>query len=149
MEPQRGLCAALKSVVIDRPPDIVLLDLNLPGIDGLASIPYFKNVVPNAKIVILTQSDRESDIIKAIMNGANGYLLKSSTMNQIADGILEVAAGGSPIDAGVASFILETLKLRLPANGPEDLLTKREVEILELLARGIPRRSSPKSLASG
>ncbi len=130
-------------------PDIILLDLNLPGIDGLASISFFKNVAPDAKIVILTQSDREADVLKAIMNGANGYLLKSSTVNQIASGIREVAAGGSPIDAGVASFILETLRSRLPANGPEDVLTKREVEILELLAKGDSKKIIAEELGIG
>ncbi len=130
-------------------PDIVLLDLNLPGINGLESIPYFKGIAPQARIVILTQSDRESDVLRAIMQGANGYLLKSSTVRQITEGIREVAAGGAPLDSGVASFILKTLKTKLPASGPETVLTNREIEILELLSKGHSKKMIAEELGIG
>ncbi|MDP4878736.1 MAG: response regulator transcription factor, partial [Opitutales bacterium] len=68
-------------------PDVVLLDLRLPGMGGLEALPYFIESIPNAKVIILTQSDKEEDVLKAISLGAAGYLLKSSTINEIKDGI--------------------------------------------------------------
>ncbi len=64
-------------------PDIILLDLNLPGINGLDSIPFFRAATEDARIIILTQSDKEADVLRAITLGASGYLLKSSTVRQI------------------------------------------------------------------
>lgn len=60
-------------------PDVILLDLNLPGISGLEALPYFRTCLPDAKVIILTQSDCETDVLAAISAGAAGYLLKSET----------------------------------------------------------------------
>ncbi|WP_372796614.1 response regulator transcription factor, partial [Pontiella sp.] len=78
-------------------PDLVLLDLRLPGMDGLDSLPYFLRALPDAKVMILTQSDDESDVLRAIAHGAAGYLLKSSRLDQITDGIRTIMDGGAPI----------------------------------------------------
>nr|WP_246044445.1 response regulator transcription factor [Pontiella sulfatireligans] len=71
-------------------PDLVLLDLRLPGMDGLDSLPCFKSTLPDAKVMILTQSDDEADVLRAISRGASGYLLKSSTLDQITEGIRSI-----------------------------------------------------------
>jgi DNA-binding NarL/FixJ family response regulator len=86
-------------------PDLVLLDLRLPGMDGLEALPQFLAVAPQAKIMILTQSDHEADVLRAIALGASGYLLKSSTVTTITEGIRSVMNGGASLDAGVARFI--------------------------------------------
>lgn len=117
-------------------PDIILLDLNLPGMGGLESIPYFSTEIPEAKIIILTQSDLEDDILKAITLGASGYLLKSSTVRQLTEGIRTVMSGGASLDSRLAKFILKTLKTKLSKNEFEQLLTERELEVLSLLAEG-------------
>ena len=76
-------------------PDIILLDLRLPGMSGLEALPYFREYSPESKIIIITQSDSEEDVLRAISLGASGYLLKSATLHEIADGIRSVMAGGA------------------------------------------------------
>ena len=117
-------------------PDIILLDLHLPGVGGLDAIPHFSTEMPDAKIIILTQSDREDDVLKAIMLGASGYLLKSSTVKQLTEGIRTVMEGGASLDTKLAKFVLKTLKTKLPPSAIEQLLTHRELAVLSLLAEG-------------
>jgi DNA-binding NarL/FixJ family response regulator len=130
----------LKDAKSDETPDVILLDLNLPGMNGLDAIPLFNSAVPTAKIIILTQSDREADVLKAITRGASGYLLKSATLKQITEGIRNVNSGGASLDANVAQFILKTLKTKLPKAHTEQLLTEREMEVLTLLAEGYVKK---------
>jgi two-component system nitrate/nitrite response regulator NarL len=115
--------------------DIILLDLSLPGMHGLDAIPLFIKAFPSARIIVLTQSDREGDVLKAIALGAAGYLLKGSSIEEIAEGIRTVSAGGGLIDAGLAGCILDTLRTNLPIAGTSPL-TPRETEILSLVADG-------------
>ncbi len=121
-------------------PDLILLDLRLPGMDGLEALPHFLAEAPDAKIMILIQSDGEADVLHAISLGASGYLLKSSTVSTIVEGIRTVMNGGASLDAGVARFILNTLKTRLPRGGAETLLTSRQREILTLLGEGLLKK---------
>jgi DNA-binding NarL/FixJ family response regulator len=121
-------------------PDLVLLDLRLPGMDGIEALPQFLSVAPDTKIIILTQSDNEADVLRAISLGASGYLLKSSTVTAIIDGIRSVMNGGASLDAGVARFILNTLKTRLPTESAGGLLTDRQREILTLLGEGLLKK---------
>ncbi len=134
---------ALRSLA-DRPetgrPDIVLLDLRLPGMDGLEALSRFLAAAPGTRVMILTQSDNEADVLRAISLGACGYLLKSSTVDTITDGIRTVMNGGASLDAGVARFILATLKARLPRSDAEGLLTERQREILGLLGEGLLKK---------
>lgn len=121
-------------------PDLILLDLRLPGMDGLEALPQFLAAAPAAKIMILTQSDDEADVLRAISLGASGYLLKSSTLNMIIDGIRTVMNGGASLDAGVARFIINTMKNWLPKDSTEGLLTDRQMEILNLLGEGLVKK---------
>jgi DNA-binding NarL/FixJ family response regulator len=127
-------------------PDLILLDLRLPGMGGLESMPHFRSSLPDAKIVILTQSDNETDVLRAISQGANGYLLKSATVTKITEGIRTVMAGGAPLDAGIARFIMNTLKAHLPKDQMENVLTRRELEILALLGEGLLKKEIAKRL---
>jgi DNA-binding NarL/FixJ family response regulator len=126
---------------LDEPrPDLILLDLRLPGMDGLAALPHFLTAAPLAKITILTQSDNEADVLRAITLGASGYLLKSSTVTAITDGIRTVMNGGALLDAGVARFILRTLPTLSPRGGGGNPLTERQTEILSLLGEGLLKK---------
>jgi DNA-binding NarL/FixJ family response regulator len=130
--------------------DVILLDLNLPGLNGLDALPLLVQAAPEAKVIILTQSDKESDVLRAITLGAAGYLLKSGSRRQITEGIRLVMAGGATLDAGVARFILKTVQTRLPQQqqaAKEALLSKREMEILSLLAEGLVQKEIALKLA--
>jgi len=130
-------------------PDVILLDLRLPGMDGLDAIPFFREDIPDARIIVLTQSDREADVLRAIRLGAAGYLLKSSRVKQITEGIRTVMEGGASLDAGVARFILRTLQGRLPEREVERPLSEREMEILTLLAQGLVKKEIADRLGIG
>ncbi|MFT6793006.1 MAG: two-component system nitrate/nitrite response regulator NarL [Rubritalea sp.] len=121
-------------------PNVILLDLNLPGMSGLEALPHFDRELPSAKVIVLTQSDSEEDVLKAIMLGASGYLLKSSTVKQLTESVRTVMKGGASIDPLVAQFILDTLKNRLPQKDFSQLLTDREMEVLLLLADGLVKK---------
>lgn len=143
--------AALRSVQGNQPelPDVVLLDLRLPGMGGLEAIPYFIESVPQAKVVILTQSDKEADVLKAISLGAAGYLLKSATIAEIKDGIRLVAEGYATLDPSVAKFVLNTLKTRLPKEQLVAALSEREREVLVLLSEGLVKKEICEQLGIG
>jgi two-component system nitrate/nitrite response regulator NarL len=121
-------------------PDLILLDLNLPGLSGLEALPHFKQTIPDTEIIILTQSDKPADIVKAISLGARGYLLKSATAKQIREAITTVMDGGAPLDPSIARFILNTLKTQLPKVALGCVLSEREMEILTLLAEGLVKK---------
>jgi DNA-binding NarL/FixJ family response regulator len=127
-------------------PDLLLLDLNLPGMSGLDAMPWFKQQIPDARIIALTQSNKEPDILRAIQQGAAGYLLKSATMDQLIQGIRTVAGGGAIIDPSLAQFILNTLQTNMPQPNPETSLSKRELEILNLLADGLGQKEIASQL---
>lgn len=127
-------------------PDVILLDLNLPGMSGLEAIPYFRTSIPDSKIIVLTQSDKEADILCAITQGASGYLLKSATLKQITEGIRTVNSGGASLDSAIAKFILSTLQTKLPEVEVENLLTERELETLSLLADGLLKKEIAEQL---
>ncbi|MFC7338728.1 response regulator [Haloferula chungangensis] len=130
-------------------PDIVLLDLNLPGMSGLEAIPYLRKEAPEARILILSQSDREADVLRAISEGAAGYLLKSSTVKQIKNGIRTVMEGKSLLDQGVANFMVNAIRNKSSELILEKPLTEREMEILTLLGEGLVKKEIGNRLGIG
>ncbi len=133
----------------NRAPQIILLDLRLPGMKGLEAIPYIQSYTPKSKIIVLTQSDNEEDVLTAIGKGAAGYLLKSASITEITEGIRTVASGGASLDPSVAKFILQSLKTRLPAQANCIELSKREQEILALLGEGLVKKEIADKLDIG
>ncbi|MGJ8641626.1 MAG: response regulator [Opitutaceae bacterium] len=127
-------------------PEVILLDLRLPGMNGLESIPYFKDRLPEVKIVILSQSDAEADVVRAISLGASGYLLKSSTVPEVTKAIREVMQGGATLDPTVASYIVKSLRERPMPLSSKKLLSDRESQVLELLADGLQKREIAEQL---
>ncbi len=129
--------------------DIILLDLNLPGMSGLEAIPWFKKYIPKCEILVLTQSDKEEDILAAITAGASGYLLKSATIKRIKESIETVVDGGASLDPNVALYILKKLKAAPTIDKPQKALSERELEILLLLGEGLVKKEIASKLEIG
>lgn len=119
-------------------PDLVLLDLTMPGMDGLTALPHIREASPEAEVVVLTASGTEENLLAAIRAGAAGYLLKSEPPERIADFLRGVANGEAALSGSVARSLLERVRVggRLGGGVPNDIggrLSAREVEVLLLL----------------
>jgi len=121
------------------PPRIMLLDVGLPGIDGISAIPKLRERAPEAAIVILTVFDDEEKIVRAICAGASGYLLKATAPEEIHRALREVLAGGAPMNGRVAKRVLEMFS-RLAPKQNDYRLTEREQQILELMVGGFIKK---------
>lgn len=120
-----------QSVVLD----VVLLDLGLPGMQGVEGIGIIRKKFPGAKILVLTVFDHKPVVLQALAAGADGYLLKTDGIETILRGIAEALAGGAPLNSHIARMILSTFNTVKPGKADIDL-TDREREILALLAKG-------------
>jgi len=130
----------LKAMPAGTTPDLILLDLRLPGMSGLEALPYFRVALPKAPIIVLTQSDHETDVLAAISRGAAGYLLKSSTLDKLTEGVHTVMTGGAALDVSIAGFIVKTLQSKLAPQEMNTVVTPRELEILTLLSDGLVKK---------
>ena len=127
--------SALKSLPAN-PPDVVLMDINLPGINGVETIRQLKPLLPKTQFVMLTVYEDADNIFKALSVGASGYLLKQTPLAELLAALKDVYSGGSPMTSNIARKVVQTFQdLRPPA--PEgEALSPREGEVLGLLARG-------------
>jgi DNA-binding NarL/FixJ family response regulator len=125
-------------------PEVVLMDVRMPGVGGIEACRLIREAVPTARILMLTMSDDESDLFEAIKAGASGYLLKDLPGEEVADAIRRVHDGQAIIQPGMAATLLtEFTRLSQepePISGSAPLLTDREVEVLRLVARGRANR---------
>ncbi|MBA3309725.1 MAG: response regulator transcription factor [Nocardioidaceae bacterium] len=131
-------------------PDVVLMDVQMPKTSGIEACAAIKQIVPSARIVMLTVSDEEADLYDAIKSGASGYLLKDASTDQVAQAIRLVADGQSLISPSMAAKLLEEFKtISHPSSKADSLtprLTDRELEVLNLVARGHNNREIAKDL---
>ena len=130
-------------------PDVVLLDVRMPKRSGLQACIKIKEEVPSAKIIMLTVSDEEGDLYEAVKNGASGYLLKDSSIDEVAQAIRVVAEGQSLISPSMAVKLIDEFKemSRLERDPvPTPKLTDRELEVLRLVAKGLNNREAAKEL---
>jgi len=124
------------------PPDVILLDVHLPGMDGFAALGIFRERAPDAKVIILTVFDDADKIFRAVCAGASGYVLKSSRIDQIGEAIRQVREGGAPMTPGVAKKVLDAFAQQEQGRqrSIDYHLTDREREILRLLADGLLKK---------
>lgn len=123
----------------DGSPEIILLDVGLPGMSGLEGIRHFKERAPGVHVIVLTVFDDREKIFNAICAGASGYLLKTATEERIAEALREVLNGGAPMTASIAQKVLERFSQLAGPKG-EYGLTGREQEILELMVAGLIKK---------
>jgi len=118
-------------------PDVVLMDIQMPGVNGLKGLDVIRRISSDIKVIMLTVFEDNQNIFDAICRGANGYLLKHSTPAQIFNAIDEVLKGGAPLTPSIASRVLGLLSAhKTSPAGNEYQLTPREKEILESLVEG-------------
>ena len=124
-------------------PDVVLMDVRMPRRSGTEACRAVKEVAPTAKIIMLTASDEEADLYEAIRNGASGYLLKDTSIDQVAQAVRLVADGQSLISPAMAAKLLDEFKAISTVSRTEvaaPRLTDRELEVLRLVAQGLNNR---------
>ena len=117
-----------------QPPELILLDIHLPGLSGLDALPQLRRLAPQAEVVMQTVYEDVDTIFEALRRGASGYLLKSTPLAIIKAGLLDVAQGGAPMSRAVARKVLSHFKpstLTLPS-----VLTSREREVVQSLVEG-------------
>jgi DNA-binding NarL/FixJ family response regulator len=136
---EAGLAADGIQLACELQPDVVLMDLNMPGMSGIEATQRLAAAAPLVRVLVLTVVAEEDHVKDALLAGAVGYLLKDAQINQIIDGIKAAARGESMISPRIASHLVR--HLREPSDGEASLsgaeLTRRELEVLELLARGM------------
>lgn len=137
-------------------PDIILMDIRMPGLGGLDALKLIKADMPDVKIVILTSSEEEEDLFDAVKYGASGYLLKSTNASELVEMLEDLENGGIPVSPGLAARLFEefrrqdTDKNEEPAQAggeaPRAQLTQRQLEILEMVAKGVTYREAGEAL---
>ena len=130
-------------------PDVILLDVRMPRRTGVEACRGIKEAVPSAKIIMLTVSDEEADLYESVKNGASGYLLKDSSIEEVAQAIRVVNEGQSLISPSMAVKLIDDFKqMSKPEReqGPALKLTERELEVLRLVAKGLNNREVAKEL---
>lgn len=123
------------------PPDVVLLDVRMPGRTGVEICADIKALSPTTGIIMLTASDEESDLYESIKSGASGYILKDgSTYDQVVEAVRLVAAGQSLISPSMATKLLEEFVQMSRPQTPATSLTARELDVLKQVARGLSNK---------
>jgi DNA-binding NarL/FixJ family response regulator len=121
-------------------PDVVVMDLNMPGMNGVEATRYITSESPLTRVVVLTISDQDADVLDAIVAGACGYLLKDSTIQELIAGIQSAAIGESLISPNIAAKVLQRVRAASSDRSAEEVirseLSDREIQVLKLIANG-------------
>ena len=126
-------CSQLPGVAAD----IVIMDINLPGINGIECIRQVKDKSPSTQFMMFTVYENDEKVFEALKAGASGYLLKNTGLLQIVESVKELYEGGSPMSANIARKLVNAFHQSSKDTSPIDILSNRENEILQLLAKGL------------
>jgi DNA-binding NarL/FixJ family response regulator len=131
-------CTELENDILQTNPDVILMDIEMPGISGIEAVKIAKEKFPEVKILMETIFDDNDKIFHSICNGADGYILKSTPPVQILEAIKEVYEGGSPMTPSIARKVLKMVKHTPINEGRNDFnLSEREKEVLKYLVEGM------------
>ena len=117
-------------------PDVILMDIDMPGINGIEAVKKIRTFDKQVHIIMLTVFDDNTHVFDALCAGANGYLLKKHVSDKLIGAIQEVLQGGAPMTPAIARMIITSIQEQAPTPTPDYLLTKREKEILLSLSNG-------------
>lgn len=136
---------AVASLALQELPDVVLMDIGLPGMDGITGIKQIKGQAPDTSILVLTVFEDDDKILRAVQAGASGYCLKSDSLDKVAESVRVVLAGGGALPPRVAERVLKMLADR-GAVGHDYGLSDRELAVLEAMTRGLVRKQIASEL---
>lgn len=128
-------CSQVLRQLSENPADVVLMDIDMPGVNGIDATALIKNRFPNIDVLILTAYDDSDKVFSALQAGATGYLLKKTPPGKILDAIIEVKEGGAPMNSGIARKVLEFFGGKKRVENEYDL-SAREKQVLESLVDG-------------
>jgi DNA-binding NarL/FixJ family response regulator len=117
-------------------PDVVIMDINLPGMNGIECIKKVRATLPNTQFMMFTIYESDEKVFDALVAGASGYLLKKTPLSKISEALIELYEGGAPMSMQIARKVLEKMRTGEPAASSEELTT-RENEVLQCLSRGL------------
>src|SRR5579859_1128380 len=136
-------CSSAEEALVEIPrlkPDVVLMDINLPGESGIACTAQLKEKLPGVQVIIVTVYRNHELIFQALQAGACGYLLKRSSPEELLKAISEVRSGGAPMTSEIARMLVEAFQKKPASVVSGDGLTQRESEILVLLSEGLSNK---------
>ncbi len=128
-------------------PDVVLMDINLPKMNGIECVRQLKGLIPSAQILMLTVYEDSDKIFNSLVAGASGYLLKRTPQTEILDAIADVHRGNSPMTGHIARKVVQYFNQRGDFGTEMEKLSNREREVLDHLARGVPYKEIASSLS--
>ncbi len=117
--------------------DIVIMDINLPGMNGIDCIKFLKEKCPGTQFMMFTVYENNEQVFDALQAGASGYLLKKSSPEKIKESLIELYNGGSPMSANIARKLVNSLQKPSAPTASSSLVSRRENEVLQLLSQGL------------
>ncbi|MGC3960064.1 MAG: response regulator transcription factor [Verrucomicrobiota bacterium] len=139
----------LLAAPLDPAPDVVLMDINLPGMTGIQCVSRLKQLIPNVQVMMLTVYENSDRIFEALTAGASGFLVKNTPPDKLLEAIRDLANGGGPMSSHIARKVIQAFQPTAKNAADMEQLTTREQEVLELLSRGFAYKQIAAELNLG